>query len=258
MHTKYEYALKGRTKMQNIWLTLEYDGTRYLGWQRPIRNNAARTVSYKLSEVLRRMTGESPILNCAVKTEPGVHALAQEVSFQTSCTASPEEFVQYLNTYLPQDIAIRRACQMPERFRADLNAKSRTYIYHLCILPVQDIFKRQYALHQFPGPDAALMQQAAMPLIGKHDFKYFASGHTKKNTKKELFDIQINTTPEKISLTLTADDFLPKMPRLIIGTLLDIGLGIRRKDTVESVLTGVQAPSLPCDPKGLFLKHVFY
>ena len=173
--------------MQNIWLTLEYDGTRYLGWQRPIRNNAARTVSYKLSEVLRRMTGESPILNCAAKTEPGVHALAQEVSFQTSCTASPEDFVQYLNTYLPQDIAIRRACQMPERFRADLNAKSRTYIYHLCILPVQDIFKRQYALHQFPCPDAPhLCNRPQCPLLG-NTISSILHLDTRKKIQKKSF-----------------------------------------------------------------------
>ena len=93
--------------MQNILLTIEYDGTRYLGWQRPAKDKAFRTISYKISEVLRRLTGESPILNCASKTEPGVHALAQEASFLTTYDISMQDLTQYLNTYLPQDIAIR-------------------------------------------------------------------------------------------------------------------------------------------------------
>ena len=126
--------------MQNILLTIEYDGTRYLGWQRPAKDKAFRTISYKISEVLRRLTGESPILNCASKTEPGVHALAQEASFLTTYDISMQDLTQYLNTYLPQDIAIRRACRMQERFRADLNAKTRTYLYHICTAAVQDIF----------------------------------------------------------------------------------------------------------------------
>ncbi|MCU6746383.1 tRNA pseudouridine synthase A [Faecalicatena acetigenes] len=242
--------------MQNILLTIEYDGTRYLGWQRPAKDKAFRTISYKISEVLRRLTGESSILNCASKTEPGVHALAQEASFLTTYDISMQDLTQYLNTYLPQDIAIRRACRMQERFRADLNAKTRTYLYHICTAAVQDIFTQKYSLHLFPAPDIERMQEAASSLIGRQDFQYFSSGRSKKKTEQELLDIQIEQTADFLSLSLTATDFLPHMPLLIIGTLLDIGTGRQSIESAEAILKGRKIPGRPCDAKALFLKKI--
>ena len=113
--------------MQNIKLTLQYDGTRYLGWQRPQRDGHEKTVSYKLASVLKKMTGEDIVLHAGAKTEPGVHAAGQTVSFHTESDFSPEQCRVELNRYLPQDIAILEASAAPERFRADISAVSRTY-----------------------------------------------------------------------------------------------------------------------------------
>ena len=118
--------------MQNIRLVIQYDGTRYLGWQRPEKDGFSRSVSYKINEVLNHMTGETVVLRAGARTDPGVHALAQTVSFQTASSLEPEKFLNGLNQYLPRDIAVLSSERVPERFRADLNAISRTYEYRIC------------------------------------------------------------------------------------------------------------------------------
>lgn len=156
--------------MQNIRLTLQYNGTRYLGWQRPPKDGFEKTVSYKITSALRGITGEDIILHAGAKTEPGIHAMAQTVSFQTGSDLAPEQFRRNLNQYLPQDIAVLDAAAAPDRFRADLNARSRTYEYRICTAPVYDIFTYGYSAHLFPAPDIDVMKKAAAMLIGRHDF----------------------------------------------------------------------------------------
>ena len=118
--------------MRNIRLTIEYDGSRYHGWQRlGAGEDTSSTISGKLSEVIFRMTGQKSELFCASRTETGVHAYAQTVNFHTGCSLSAREIRHYLNRYLPSDIAVLEVEDMPERFHASLNAKKRTYIYRI-------------------------------------------------------------------------------------------------------------------------------
>ena len=109
--------------MQNIKLTLQYDGTRYLGWKRPEKDHNDRTVSYKIENVLEKVTGTPVTLFSGFRTEPGVHARNLTVNFLTESQLTPAEFKTVLNQYLPQDIAVLDAVSTPERFRADLNAR---------------------------------------------------------------------------------------------------------------------------------------
>lgn len=110
--------------MRNIRLTIEYDGSRFQGWQRlGAGESTANTISGKLCEVLSRMTGQFPELFCASRTETGVHAYAQTVNFHTDCTLHTTEIRHYLNRYLPSDIAVLDVQEVPERFHASLNAK---------------------------------------------------------------------------------------------------------------------------------------
>ena len=182
--------------MQNIRLTLQYNGTRYLGWQRPPKDGFEKTVSYKIISALRRMTGEDIFLHAGAKTEPGVHALSQTVSFLTEAAFSPEQFRAELNRFLPQDIAVLSAEAAPERFRADLNAKSRTYEYRICTEPVCDIFTAEYTAGIFPCPDISLMETASSLLKGRHDFSSFSGARRKKGTEKTLFDIRFEHVKE--------------------------------------------------------------
>ena len=254
--------------MQNIRLTLQYSGTRYLGWQRPPKDGFEKTVSYKITSALRGITGEDIVLHAGAKTEPGVHAMAQTVSFQTGSDLAPEQFRRNLNQYLPQDIAVLDAAAAPDRFRADLNARSRTYEYRICTAPVYDIFTYGYSAHLFPAPDIDVMKKAAAMLIGRHDFGCFPGVRKKKGTEKDLLDIRFETTGktnasvsengDSLTIILTASDFLYQMPLRLVSLLLEIGQGLRTLESIHDIFSGKERTVISCDAKGLILRSVQY
>lgn len=254
--------------MQNIRLTLQYSGTRYLGWQRPPKDGFEKTVSYKITSALRGITGEDIVLHAGAKTEPGIHAMAQTVSFQTGSDLAPEQFRRNLNQYLPQDIAVLDAAAAPDRFRADLNARSRTYEYRICTAPVYDIFTYRYSAHLFPAPDIDVMKKAAAMLIGRHDFGCFSGVRKKKGTEKDLLDIRFETTGktnasvsengDSLTIILTASDFLYQMPLRLVSLLLEIGQGLRTLESIQDIFSGKERTVISCDAKGLILRSVQY
>lgn len=245
--------------MRNIKLTIEYDGSRYQGWVRLGKNESNNTISNKILEVLKKMTDESDIeLYCGCRTEVGVHAYAQIANFKTSSAMSIQDIKHYLNRYLPMDIAIIDVEEVSERFHAQLNAVSKTYVYRMTISDVPSVFDRRHTYHCFKIPDKNLMQQAALLLVGKHDFKNFSTVKKSKSTVREILDIDIYGDIEEMQIMIHADDFLHNMARMIVSTLLDIGLGTRKKDVIEDIFDGKQEPSAPCDPRGLYLQEVAY
>ena len=254
--------------MQNIRLTLQYNGARYLGWQRPPKDGFEKTVSWKIISTLRRMTGEDITLYAGAKTEPGVHAMAQTVNFQTGSDLAPEQFRINLNQYLPQDIAVLDAVAAPDRFRADLNARSHTYEYRICTAPVYDIFTYGYSAYLFPAPDMDLMKTAAAMLIGRHDFGCFSGVRKKKGTEKDLLDIRFETTGktnapvsenrDSLTIILTANDFLYQMPLRLVSLLLEIGQRLRTLESIQDIFAGKDAALDCCDAKGLLLRSVQY
>ena len=247
--------------MANIKLTMQYVGTRYLGWQRPEKDGGNKTVSYKLMSVLEKLTGEPVTIYAGAKTEAGVHAMEQTVSFTIGSAADIELLQQDLDRYLPMDIRILSCETAPERFRADLNARSRTYEYRICTRHVYDIFSSAYTAHIFPAPDIPVMEAAALHLKGRHDFRSFSGARKKKGTIKEVTDISFrksDTEEDLLIISITADDFLYRMPSLIIGTLLETGQGRRSQESILSILKGTEKAGAPCDSKGLLLKSVQY
>lgn len=244
--------------MRNIKLTIEYDGSRYQGWSRQGKNESTNTISNKITEVIKKMTGEDVEIFCGCRTEVGVHAYAQIANFKTTTEMKTYEIQHYLNRYLPMDIAVTDVEDMPERFHAQLNAKSKTYVYRMTVDDVPSVFDRKYTYHCFRAPDKTAMQQAALILTGRHDFKNFSTVKQNRSTEKEIYEIEIYGDSEEMQITIHADDFLHNMHRLIIGTLLEIGLGTRKKEELEEIFTGTKTPSAPCDPKGLYLQEVLY
>lgn len=245
--------------MRNIKLTIEYDGSRYQGWTRLGKDESNNTISYKLQEVLRKMT-EEPLteLHCGCRTEVGVHAYSQIANFKTNCDMPVRDMKRYLNRYLPMDIAIIDVKEVPERFHAQLNATSKTYVYRMTISDVPSVFDRKHTYHCFKIPDKLLMQQAALMLIGKHDFKNFSTVKKTKSTVREILNIEVYGDIEEMQILIHADDFLHNMARLIVGTLLDIGFGTRKKEEIEYIFRGIKEPSAPCDPRGLYLQEITY
>lgn len=244
--------------MQNIRLTIQYDGTRYLGWQAAGERWSPAFRTYKINEILNRMTGEDIAIHAGARTDPGAHALAQTISFQTDTALCPEEFLHGLNRYLPRDIAVLTAENAPERFRADLNAVSRTYECRICTSEIYDIFTAGFTAHCSPAPDIKLMEAAASLLTGRHDFRAFSSGRKKKGTEKSVLDIRFFQGASCLTIQITADDFLHQMPALIAGTLIECGSGKRSPECIPAIFGGTEKAGDPAEAKSLLLKNIQY
>ncbi len=246
--------------MRNIKLTMEYDGSRYSGWQRLGKGESENTIENKLLEVLNKMTGEALELNCGSRTEAGVHAYAQVANFKTSSDLKLYEIKNYLNRYLPMDIAVTHVEEVPERFHATLNAKARTYLYRIALGDAPSVFDRKYTYYSFRKPDPEKMREAAQLLIGKHDFKDFSTVKKSKSTLREIYRIDVEEKGKELHLTIKANDFLHNMARMLAATLLEVGLGQRTPEEMPAILDPKQdvAGSLPANAQGLFLKNIEY
>ncbi len=246
--------------MRNIKLILEYDGSRYQGWQRLGKGESNNTVANKIIDVLHKMTNEDIELNSGCRTEVGVHAYGQVVNFKTTSPMKDYEIKNYLNRYLPQDIAVVALEEVAERFHASLNAKSKTYMYRVAVNEAPSVFERKYMFHMFKKPDVGLMKQAAIAFIGEHDFKHFSTVKRTKSTIKKIHTLDIYDDGQELQITIEANDFLHNMNRMVIGFILDVGLGKRKLEEIERILECKTAfdPIVPCDPKGLFLQDVSY
>ena len=245
----------------NYKMILQYEGTRYDGWQK--QKNTDRTIQGKLEQVLSRLTGETVEVQGAGRTDAGVHALGQVASFHMNTEMTEGELSDCLNRYLPEDIAVISLQQAPPRFHARLNAAWKTYRYRLSFGKQKPVFDRKLVYHIDQKPDFGAMEKAARLLEGTHDFRAFcANKHMKKSTVRTLYKITICTGPEenRASVLFYGDGFLYHMVRILMGTLLEIGTGKRKPEDVPEILesrdrvrAGFTAPA-----SGLFLENVKY
>ena len=244
--------------MRNIKLTLEYDGSRYQGWARLGKGESNNTVSNKLIDVIHKMTNETVELFAGCRTEVGIHAYGQVVNFKTTSPLRDYEIKNYINRYLPQDIAVVDIEEVPERFNAKLNATSKTYLYRISVNEAPSVFERKYIYHSFKTPDIALMKEAAQAFIGSHDFKHFSTVKRTKSTEKTIHHLDVYSDGQELQITIEANDFLHNMNRMVIGFILDIGLGKRKLEEIDLILNSRSAfdPIVPCDPIGMFLQDI--
>ena len=245
--------------MRNIRLTLQYEGTRYQGWQR--QESSDNTIQGKLEKLLSQMCGEQIEIQGSGRTDAGVHAKGQVANFHTHSRMSPEEMQAYINEYLPQDIAVTQIAEASERFHSRLNACGKCYCYQVWNSSIPNVFLRRYALEFPDNLDIAAMQEAASYLIGEHDFKAFTSTKKgKKSTVRRIDEIKIERTGDLITFTFRGNGFLYHMVRILMGTLLEVGQGKREAQAVLEVLVSVKremaGPLVPS--KGLTLMEVFY
>ena len=244
--------------MRNIKLIIEYDGPRYQGWQQPGKDDSPNTILGRITSVLKKMTMEELTIYSGLRTETGVHAFCQTINFKTNGNFSADSFKHYLNKYLPMDIAVVDACEVPERFHASLSAKSRTYLYQLVPGDVPSVFQRKYSWHSFLPIDADRIRLAAPLLCGRHDYACFSNGKTKKSTVRTVFSIDVTESGGFLYISICATDFLHNMARSMIGTLIDIGTGKRDPECIPAIFAGEQRSSVPCSPQGLILKEITY
>lgn len=245
--------------MRNIRLLLQYEGTRYQGWQR--QSSTDNTIQGKLESLLSRMCGEPIELQGSGRTDAGVHALGQVANFHTNCAMSAEEMRSYINRYLPEDIAAVEVTEVSPRFHSRLNARGKHYVYRVINSDVPDVFRRRYAL-EVPEPlNVAAMERAAALLLGEHDFKSFTSAKKgRKSTVRCIDEIAITREGALLCFSFRGNGFLHHMIRILMGTLLEVGLGKREPESMTNILEACDREQAgPLAPaKGLALTEVFF
>ncbi|WP_434311270.1 tRNA pseudouridine(38-40) synthase TruA [Hominifimenecus sp. rT4P-3] len=242
----------------NYRLIIQYDGTRYVGWQRQAKT--ADTIQGKIEGVLSRMTGSPIEIHGAGRTDAGVHALGQVANVRLKTEKSPEEIRAYLNTYLPEDIGIVSVAEASERFHSRLNAIGKIYCYRLATDPALHVLERKYMAAWETPLDQKAMKKAAGYLIGTHDFQSFCARKSKKSTVRRLDEIHFEEFPGELRLTFHGNGFLYHMVRILTGTLLEIGSGQRRPEEIPSILEAKErrAAGFTAPAQGLTLVEVLY
>ncbi len=245
--------------MRTVKMKVEYEGTRYNGWQR--QSSTENTIQKKLEMVFSKMEKAPLEIQGAGRTDAGVHAKGQIIHFHTSSEKSPEEMMDYANEYLPMDIGITEAEEVHHRFHSRLNAKGKTYIYRVWNSKVPNVLDRKF-VHRILEPlKLSEMKEGASYLIGTHDFQAFTSAKKKKkSTIRTIESIKIHSLGDEIQFIYKGDGFLYHMVRIMTGTLLDIGLGKREPRDIESIIkSGRREEAGPLAPaNGLVLWEVHY
>ncbi len=245
--------------MQNYKLTIQYDGTRYNGWQR--QGNTENTIQGKLNEIIGRYLGEEIDIAGSGRTDAGVHAYGQVANFKTKKCLDIEKFLTEINSYLPQDIRIIKVEMVEERFHARLSAVSKTYEYVIDNGNVADVFCRKYAYRIAMPLDIEKMCKAAEFLKGTHDYISFCGNKKfKKSSVRTVESIVITEQNGKILISFSGNGFLQNMVRIMAGTLIEVGMGKRSPESMTDILNARsrEAAGMMAAPEGLFLKVVEY
>lgn len=192
--------------LKNYKIVLEYDGSRYDGWQK--QGNTDRTIQGKIEGILERLAGEPIEVHGSGRTDAGVHALAQTANFHLDVKLSELEIKEYLNQYLPEDISVIRLDKVPDRFHSRLNAEEKTYLYQIETAGRKQVFERKY-FYGFGRPlDVKSMKRASEYLIGEHDFKSFCSNKKmKKTTVRNVKRIEFEEKGSQLFIRFTGNGF---------------------------------------------------
>ncbi|MFZ5447723.1 MAG: tRNA pseudouridine(38-40) synthase TruA [Thermodesulfobacteriota bacterium] len=244
---------------RNIRLLLEYDGTRYHGWQ---RQADAATIQQTLEEAIERLTGAKVSLIGSGRTDAGVHALGQVTNFRINSTIPLKAFHDGLNSLLPRDIAVMEAREVPLDFHARKSARAKTYEYRILNRPNPSPLNRRYVWWIARSLNLTAMATAGAVLLGEHDFSAFrASGSDNHNPVREVLAAAWREeTGGRLTFTITATGFLRGMVRSLVGTMVEVGRGKAPPERLAELLaSGARHLAGPTAPaQGLYLVKVFY
>lgn len=274
--------------LRNVKLVVAYDGGGFHGFQRQPRR-VGRTVQGVLEERLGELTGEQVSLRAAGRTDAGVHALGQVVNFLTRSRIPSESWVKAMNAGLPRDVRVVAAEEAPRDFHARYDAKGKTYRYVIQTGRVPAVLWRNYAYYVPQALDVAAMSRGGAALVGRHDFRSFqAAGSKVKTTVRTVErldwaayplrggDLILPAAPgqeepapspgddgdagQLLVLTVEADGFLYNMVRIMVGLLVEVGLGRLSPEEVAEVRDRRDrtAAALTAPPHGLCLVAVKY
>ncbi|NLL05096.1 MAG: tRNA pseudouridine(38-40) synthase TruA [Clostridiaceae bacterium] len=245
--------------MRNIKLVIQYDGSRYRGWQK--LGDSDKTIQGKIESVLSLLTNEKIELIGSGRTDAGVHAFKQVANFHTECDASEEEILTYLYKYLPKDIVVIDAKEVDERFHSRYHAKGKKYLYRIWNSKMHNPFMIKHCTHIAEPLDIRLMRNATPNFVGKRDFTSFTSRKSKNKSKeRELYSIEISKDNELMDILFHGNGFLYNMARIIAGTLIEVGTGRISAESIPRIFEkkdrSLSGPTAPAS--GLILYDVEY
>ena len=257
LFAEMENINKGKN-YKRILLTVSYDGTAYSGWQ---YQDSAPSVQEALEQALEQALGTFTRVTGASRTDAGVHALGQRAHFDTDATIPPEKYPFVLNRFLPPDIRVWEAKQVPPTFHARYQADGKWYTYRIFNAPHASAMYRNMTAHVPVPLDAEKMHHAAQQLLGTHDFAAFAAaGGSAKTTVRTIDRVSVTREGEMVVLRIHGNAFLYNMVRIIAGALIYIGQGkldegciTRAIETGNRLELGITAPAA-----GLELTRVEY
>jgi len=242
-----------------VVLILEYDGTNYHGSQ--LQANAP-SIQGELEKALRKLTGERIRVKAASRTDAGVHARGQVVSFNTRSTLPLAAFVEGTNHYLPRDIAVKEAFRVDDSLDVRRGAISREYKYYVLNSPTRSPMRQGFSCRVEGNLDTGAMNQACQSLVGTHDFASFVSSPDagKKSTVRNVHRAEIERDGDMIIFRIVANSYLPHQVRNIMGSLIKVGQGKTTIDEfhnmVETRTPGLASPTAPA--AGLCLMRINY
>jgi len=249
---------------RNLKLILSYDGAEFSGWQ--VQPDAV-TVQGTLASAIGRITGEKVLPQGSGRTDAGVHALAQVMTFVTSSPVPTENFLKALNDILPASVRVLDVKEMPAQFHARHSARGKTYRYRIYREAICPPFLARYVWH-YPYPlNEQAMVGAAGLVLGEHDFTSFAAVDPERGREGEpvsnvrtIFSSNWGRVGEELIYTVSGSGFLHHMVRNLVGTFIVVGRGTLRVDDVTRILearnrsaAGATAPA-----NGLYLVNVEY
>jgi tRNA pseudouridine38-40 synthase len=246
---------------RTLKLTLQYDGTDFVGWQ---RQASGTSVQGLLEDALRPIEGAAVTVHGAGRTDAGVHALGQVCSFSLNASIDAAALARALNAVLPLDVRVSQSEVVPDDFHARFSATGKIYDYRIVSAPFVSPFVRRYVWHVVQRLDQSAMRQAAAVLVGEHDFAAFqAAGTGVHNSIRMIRRIEwsgAGSSEDPLVVRLEGDGFLRHMVRNVVGTVVEIGTGRRPVDAMAGILAsrtraraGATAPA-----SGLFLRQVLY
>ena len=220
--------------MRNLRLDICYDGTRFRGWQR--LGGMENTIQGKLEQTLSRILDEPVTVSGSGRTDAGAHAMQQVVSFHCQNKMPCEQILSLLRRYLPEDIGIYSCREAADRFHARLNCKSKTYRYRIWNSDAPCVFDRRFVYVFADKLDIQAMRRAAEAFLGEHDFSAFcANKNMKKSTVRRIDALDIRQEGQELIISVTGNGFLYNMVRIMVGTLLEVGTGKRKADSIETL-----------------------
>ncbi|MDO6353760.1 tRNA pseudouridine(38-40) synthase TruA [Caloramator sp. CAR-1] len=244
--------------MKNIKIVIEYDGTRYCGWQRQ-KNGVS--IQETIEKAIEKVTGEKIEIIGSSRTDAGVHAKGQVANFLTSSTVPPEKICYAINSFLPDDIVILSSQEVPLDFHSRYNSKGKKYSYTILNRKIPSALLKNYSAHIPYELNIEDMIRASKYFLGEHDFSAFKStGSSVKGNVRTIKRLELIKDEDIIKMFIEANGFLYNMVRIIAGTLIEVGKGRIKPDDIPFILDSRDrkkaGPTAPA--QGLCLEKVYY